>query len=561
LNPAYGRNPEAGDPANMRDPERQDRSGTFRGDIFAFSASLGIRSPEGKGDKVRFRVFCAVMMFVTIPFSKGIAQSTVYVSPTGNDANLGTIDQPFKSVSKGLTAIGSNGTVVLRGGVHLLGTSKLSLNKAAQPNSPIRLWAYPGETPILDCTGNSSDGISISGSYYHLKGLEVRNAGHNGINISGSNNTIENCAVHDNRNTGLHLTGSALPGPSNNLIVNCDAYRNYDPPIGGNADGFSAKWTVGPGNVFRGCRTFNNSDDGFDLWMGTSPVLIENCYAFRNGVDSWHSGSFDGNGNGFKLGGNYVATPHVVRNCVSFDNAGNGGRGFDENNNTAGQTLYNCTAYRNLGDNYHFKNTVVDSQTHLIKNCISFSGAVAITSGIQSRNSWQGFTVASADFMSLDTSMATVARNSDGSLPASFFLHLAPGSSMIDAGENVGLPFNGNAPDLGAFETGMVTGMQSDETLPLEFRLSQNYPNPFNPATNLEFRVAGLEVVSLKVHDVLGREVATLVNDVRPAGVYTVRWDASAFPSGVYFYRLSVGDGSTNSARGFVETQKMILAK
>lgn len=323
-------------------------------------------------------------MLVAIPFKEGMAQSTVYVSPTGNDANPGTVDQPFKSVSKGLTAIGSNGTVMLRGGVHLLGTSKLNLSKTNQASSPIKLWAYPAETPILDCTGNTSDGISISGSYYHLKGFEVRKAGHNGINISGNNNIIENCSVHDNQNTGLHLTASVVPGPSNNLILNCDAYLNYDPPkYGSDADGFSAKWTIGPGNVFRGCRAFNNSDDGWDLWMGTSPVLIENCYAFRNGVDSWHSGSFDGNGNGFKLGGNFVATPHVVRNCVSFDNAGNTGRGFDENNNTAGQTIYNCTAYRNFGDNYHFKNTVDSGQTHVIKNCISYNGIVAIASGIQ----------------------------------------------------------------------------------------------------------------------------------------------------------------------------------
>ncbi len=503
---------------------------------------------------MRFRYFWVVMLFVTVSFNRGIAQSTVYVSPTGSDTNPGTLDQPFKSVSKGLTAIGSNGTVVLRGGVYLLGTSKLSLSKTAQPNSPIKLWAYPGETPVLDCTGNTSDGISISGSYYHLKGFEVANAGHNGINISGNNNIIENCSVHDNRNTGLHLTVSGTGvGPSNNLIVNCDAYRNYDPPIGGNADGFSAKWAIGPNNVFRGCRAFNNSDDGWDLWMGTSPVLIENCYAFRNGVDSWHSGSFDGNGNGFKLGGSYVATPHVVRNCVSFDNAGNGGRGFDENNNTAGQTLYNCTAYRNLGDNYHFKNTVVDSQTHVIKNCISFNGAVAITSGIQAKNSWQGFTVTNADFVSLDTSMATAPRNSDGSLPAIFFLHLALGSSMIDAGENVGLPFNGKAPDLGAFETGTVTGMQRGENLPLEFTLDQNFPNPFNPTTTIRYWLPSAGPVLMRVYDTLGREVAVLVTAVQSPGEHLVEFDASTLTSGIYFARLA---GGTRT-----KTIKLVLTK
>ena len=101
---------------------------------------------------------------------------------------------------------------------------------------------------------------------------------------------------------------------------------------------------------------------------------------------------------------------------------------------------------------------------------------------------------------------------------------------------------------------GTVTGVQAGPgSVPSTFSLQQNYPNPFNPTTNIEFRIANLELVTLKVFDVLGREISTLVNEVRPAGVYTVRWDASSFPSGVYFYRLQ--------AREFVQTKKMVLAK
>jgi hypothetical protein len=99
---------------------------------------------------------------------------------------------------------------------------------------------------------------------------------------------------------------------------------------------------------------------------------------------------------------------------------------------------------------------------------------------------------------------------------------------------------------------------------PVSYKLEQNYPNPFNPTTTFEFRVSSLGIVNLKVFDVLGREVATLVNDVRQPGTYTIRWDASSLPSGVYFYRLRAGDawtGSTSSARGFIETKKMVFAK
>ncbi len=496
---------------------------------------------------------CGVLLLVTLVLHCVYAQTTVYVSPAGSDTNPGTVDQPFKSISKGLSAIGTNGLVVLRGGVYPLGASKLSLSKIAQAGSAIRIWAYPGEAPILDCTGNTSDGISISGSYYYLKGLEQRNAGHNGINISGNNNIIENCIVHDNQNTGLHLTGSVAPGPSNNLILNCDAYRNYDPPIGGNADGFSAKWTVGPGNVFRGCRAFNNSDDGWDLWMATGSVLIDSCFAFRNGVDVWHSGSFDGNGNGFKLGGNFISTPHIVRNCVSFDNAANTGRGFDENNNPAGQTLYNCTAFRNKGDNYHFKNTVDAGQTHVIKNCISVEGLVGISSGIQDKNSWQGFTVSASDFLSIDTAVVTAPRNPDGGLKTNTFLHLAPTSPMIDAGTVVGLPYNGNAPDLGAFETGTLTHIDEGERIVPGFRLEQNYPNPFNPTTAISYRLSADSFVVLDVVDVLGREISSIVYAEQHAGSYRVEFNAGSRPSGVYFARLQAGGSSS--------TIKLILSK
>jgi hypothetical protein len=89
--------------------------------------------------------------------------------------------------------------------------------------------------------------------------------------------------------------------------------------------------------------------------------------------------------------------------------------------------------------------------------------------------------------------------------------------------------------------------------LPKSFGLSQNYPNPFNPSTNLRFQIPNSGHVTLKVYNMLGCEVATLVNEVRPAGVYNFQWNASNLPSGVYFYRLHAGN--------FVEVRKAILMK
>jgi hypothetical protein len=80
--------------------------------------------------------------------------------------------------------------------------------------------------------------------------------------------------------------------------------------------------------------------------------------------------------------------------------------------------------------------------------------------------------------------------------------------------------------------------------IPQYFSLSQNFPNPFNPETSFEFQIPTSGFVSIRVFDLLGHEVANLLNDVRPAGVYRMTWNASTLPSGVYFYRLQAGNNS-----------------
>jgi hypothetical protein len=96
--------------------------------------------------------------------------------------------------------------------------------------------------------------------------------------------------------------------------------------------------------------------------------------------------------------------------------------------------------------------------------------------------------------------------------------------------------------------------MQSEPQVVTEFSLKRNYPNPFNPTTNFGFAIAKSGFVALKVFDVLGREVATMVSEELPAGEYTRTWDASGLPSGVYFYRLQV-------LGAFVETKRLLIIK
>jgi len=91
------------------------------------------------------------------------------------------------------------------------------------------------------------------------------------------------------------------------------------------------------------------------------------------------------------------------------------------------------------------------------------------------------------------------------------------------------------------------------EDIPTNFILNQNYPNPFNPSTSIRYTISDMQFVSIIVYDILGNEVATLVNSEKPSGVYVVEWNASNIPSGVYFYQLKTGL--------FVQTKKMILMK
>jgi len=99
-----------------------------------------------------------------------------------------------------------------------------------------------------------------------------------------------------------------------------------------------------------------------------------------------------------------------------------------------------------------------------------------------------------------------------------------------------------------------LTDITTDDNLvPSEYSLSQNYPNPFNPSTSIQYALSDKQFVQLKVYNLLGNEVATLVNDEKAAGNYSVDFNASTLSSGVYFYKLQAGS--------FVETRKMILLK
>ncbi|MGE5807424.1 MAG: right-handed parallel beta-helix repeat-containing protein [Ignavibacteria bacterium] len=395
------------------------------------------------------------MIFSILLFTVS-SYSQIYVAPGGSDGNPGTFMEPLATIPAAVIKAQPGDTIYLRGGTYTLSTT-ITISRDGSESSRFYLSAFNYERPLLNfssmAVSSSNRGIRLSGDYWHVKGINIKGAGDNGMNVSGSNNIIEFCSFFENRDTGLQLSG----GASNNQIINCDSYFNADPD-NGDADGFAPKLDVGSGNYFYGCRAWQNSDDGWDGYLRPSNDInttLENCWCFANGYLK-NGNPSSGNGNGYKMGGSDDRTlmhNFTLKNCIAFDNRV---KGFDQNNNKGSMIIYNSSAYRN-GTNYSITSPLNAGKTAEIINGLSLGAFGSLGAFVaQQTNSWQSsFNVAADDFISIDTSGVRGPRNADGSLPDINFLHLAPGSDLINGGTDVGLPFAGSAPDLGAFETGL----------------------------------------------------------------------------------------------------------
>ncbi len=412
-----------------------------------------------------------------------------YVGTNGVDTNPGNSNSPFATLTKAQAAAAPGDTVYLRGGTYFLNNSHLTTTNSAWAivnnltKSGISYVAYPGERPMFDFSDVQPSGWRVTAFYvtgsdcvfkgFDVVGVQIILTGNNQqsecFRVNGGNrNRFEQLAMHDGMGIGWYLTSG-----QSNLVLNCDAYNNrgLDSFSLGNIDGFGShpSSASGTGNVFRGCRAWFNSDDGFDLINSKPAATIENCWAFYNGFFTNFTSS-TGDGNGFKAGGygvNGSTTPptpaprHVTRFCLAVRNRANG---FYANHHTGGLDWFNNTAYRN-GGNYNMLCNLdattnandVPGFNHVLKNNLGYKGGSEVSNlGPINDTNFNYFTlpvtVATNDFMSLDESLLTAPRRADGSLPYLAFAQLVSGSDLVNAGTNAGFAFAGSAPDLGAFE-------------------------------------------------------------------------------------------------------------
>jgi len=481
--------------------------------------------------ELNFNLIIIILLFCNfLSFSE-----TYYVSTAGNNSNNGTKDNPFQTIVYAYNKLLPSDTVlVFPGDYSSTGLVQL-IGNHGEENKYLHIIALDNfDKPLI-----RTKLILKNTSYLHMQGFEITTGQ---MLMSGedvNNCIIENFDIHNvNDQQGLSITNLA----HDNLILNCDFHDNIQ-FNGSNSDGL-AIWAAEPtstngpyNNIVRGCRSYFNNDDGFDAWCSGFGNRFENCWSFGNGRDR-NFNKIMGDGNGFKLGqGKYT---HVtVVQCIAWQNKNTG---FDENaNQVGGITLLNCTSYNNEYQNFDFWEP---PDTDKVINCISFIGKINLESANDYFNTWNfDITVTKDDFISLDSTSQMLPRKQDGGLPDSDFLKLKEGSQLIDKGLNIGLPFEGEAPDLGAYEFTNILGLNYKKkgNNKSTFTLANNYPNPFNILTNLEFTIHKSGLVELSVYNSLGEKVSELVNRNLTAGVYSIVFDAKKLSSGIYFTSLSSG--------------------
>lgn len=299
-----------------------------------------------------------IIHYLSVEQKMYLSGKDIYVSVNGKEEGEGTRNSPL-DLDTAIYFVTPGQKIIMADGLYERRTPLL-FNKYndGKENAYKKLEAAPGTRPVLDFKRIGVSGVILSGNYWKVKGIDFTHTAGNtkGFVVGGNYNIIEDCKFYENGDTGLSINRTDVTEnniknwPSNNLILNCESYDNVDPSQN-NADGFAAKITSGYNNVFRGCISHHNIDDGWDLYAkagsgAIGAVLIDECITYENGTLT--NGSVGkGDKNGFKMGGEGILVPHILRNSLSFKNGANG----ITNNSNPGIVIENSLSVNNYGEN------------------------------------------------------------------------------------------------------------------------------------------------------------------------------------------------------------------
>lgn len=409
---------------------------------------------------LKSKVWYAMVLCFSFLFINSFMPSTVtvfaatnyYVSSTGSDSNAGTLSAPFKSITKAQSVATSGSIIYIRGGTYnsfAIAGSDSNYNFVHDiTKSGITYQAYGSEVPVFNFSSITTakrvaafhiasgvTGVTFKG--FQVTGVPVGSQKQSECFRIEGGATFSGVTCHDNAANGFYFTTNG-----SGSCTNCDSYNNIGSTSTsiGNTDGFGSH---AQGTTFSYCRSWYNSDDGFDCIASYKSCTFDHCWAYNM--------TAGGDSNGFKIGGWGSTTPpssvpvHTVKYCLSANNNASGFYANHQPGQSANWT-YN-TAYNNKSANYNMLERVsptdatdVAGTREVLHYNIAFTGTTISNSNLPSanvtNNSWtkSGVSVSSADFQSTDASQMTRARNSDGSLPTITFMHLVSGSDLSGLG-------------------------------------------------------------------------------------------------------------------------------
>lgn len=513
--------------------------------------------------------FLLSVIFFLLPVVLSYPQKTYFVSINGNDLNTGlSADSAFATLQHAADIVAPGDSVIVLSGSY----AGFDLRTGGTQNERITFKAYDENVIIDQPNSTTNDGINIEeADWIVIDGFKVVDQPRAGIRAAVSDFvTVKNNICTSNSRWGI------FTGFTDDILI-----ENNVCSYSGTEHGIYVS-NSGDGPIVRNNVCYENNGCGIqlnaDLSMGgdgiitnaiiEGNILHDNCYNGGSAINLdgvqqsviYNNLLYNNHSTGIALfridGAEGSKNDRVYNNTIIVPSDGRWA--VQSTDGSTGDTLYN-----NILINHHtFRGSINFDQE-------SQSGFYSDYNLVENRLSDDGgntnMTLAEWQDLGYDLHSFLAAAENDIFIdPFSGNYHLKPNSQPIDIGTNMVLPVvnedlddiprpQGNGFDPGAYEfqsPGLI--LYSDDIN--DYLLDQNYPNPFNPNTIINYRVKHQGIVTIKVYDVLGREIITLVNEEKPAGIYSVTFSADGgYASGIYFYQMK--------ARNFIQTKKMILLK
>ena len=488
-------------------------------------------------------IFISILI---ISLSSFAFADSYYIATSGNDSNNGSLSSPWRTIKHAWRNSGGGDTVFIRGGTYSGG--EIWLQNSNQGNGIAnQFWtlkAYSGEVPNF-----TNARFIIDADYVRVQGLYLTGSSFiQSVSWGGMHDHIE---FIDNDISGSPTV--PLYFMANNGLVQGNKIRSTSAVHGiyvMHGDGNIVRDNYVSGIKKYGIHVYDENKYGHAARI--TNLLVENNTVIgsqsRSGIII---SAGESTASGIEIDG------VVIRNNIVINN-GEDGITIRYYGRVRNVDIFNNVMYGNHAVGLRIIAHDVDNVT--IKNNIFVSNGTHIDVSSRLNNLvdshnlyWQPSSIGSGA-----TDDYAVYQDPLFVNVADYDFHLREDSPAIDVGVEVGIPYNGAAPDLGAFEYGLSSSVEANNEIPRRYRLQQNYPNPFNPETEICYFLPGVVDVDLSIFDISGKHVITLVKERQIAGNRAVRWNGRdknnvAVSSGVYFYRLT-----TNS---FSITKKMLLVR